>query len=137
MGARRVGPEGCSLFFLLSHPNLDLFSPSLGASRGIMAAIHGRGPPKMRVWAPWGHSVKPRRPVAGQGSHKMTRETETLKLAGQPRPWATIPREDPHREKISKFGPEEGEKKTRNFETPTPSAPLSPPLLSLLPNELA
>ena len=41
----------------------SFLSLSGGLFRGIVAAVQGHGPPKMRASAPWGHFVKPRRPV--------------------------------------------------------------------------
>ena len=39
--------------------NFIIFFSLWGSSRGVVVAIQGRGPPEVRVWAPWGHFVTP------------------------------------------------------------------------------
>ena len=50
-----LGPPTISLFLSLSRRNFRSFFSLLG----VLSWNCGRGPPKMRVWAPFGHFVKP------------------------------------------------------------------------------
>ena len=79
------GPKGgrpkILLFFPLP-PQISLFLLSRGSSRGIVAAVQGRDPPKVHVRAPWGHFVRApasasnasslRRPGASNASNAST-----------------------------------------------------------------
>ena len=72
---RRVAPE-ISRFFPSPATIFFLSSLSWRSFRGILTAVQGRGPPKVRVWVLWGHFV--RAPTAHKlvnersGFHKMT-----------------------------------------------------------------
>ena len=62
--------------------HVALFFPSSAAtslwksSRGIVTAVQGHGPPKVRVWAPWGSFIETPLPVVFAPEHKEVTQGE-------------------------------------------------------------
>ena len=69
-GPEGWGPEGWRPKFRAFFPSpatiFFLSSLSWRSFRGILAAVQGRGPPKVRVWVLWGHCASPDGPQARQ-----------------------------------------------------------------------
>ena len=101
-----AGPPTFRLFSL-SHRQFCSFFSFWVSSRGIVTAIQGRGPPKVRVWAPCGHCVKLQRLAGRPGSHTMTPGIPNVHFG-----WTSACESRPH---FHETTPREG-KKERNWQ---------------------